>query len=130
LKALTPGEHEILASYSGDSNHEASETVLTQSVVRASTAVALTSTKNPAPHGSTSTLRATVKAVAPGGGTPSGTVTFSEGSTVLASFPYSGTTVTYSLKSLSAGTHLVTATYSGSGTYEPSKSMIEQTITP
>jgi hypothetical protein len=130
LKALALGQHEILAAYSGDSNHEASETVLTQSIVRASTAVALTSTKNPAPHGSTATLKATVKAVAPGGGTPSGTVTFSEGSTVLASFPYSGTAVTYPLKSLSAGTHLITATYSGSGTYEPSKNMIEQTITP
>ncbi len=130
LKALSPGEHKILASYSGDSNHEASETVVTQSVVRASTAVALASTKNPAPHGSTGTLKATVKAVAPGGGTPSGTVTFSEGSTVLASFPYSGTAVTYPLKSLSAGTHVVTATYSGSSSYEPSKDTIEQSITP
>ena len=40
-------------------------------VTKAETTLDLTSTLNPAPYGSSGTLKAVVKAVAPGGGTPS-----------------------------------------------------------
>lgn len=130
LKAMTPGDHEITATYNGDANYEAGEGAITQTIVKASTTVTLTSTKNPAPSGSSGTLKATVKPVAPGGGTPPGTVTFSEGSMVLATIPLSGSTASYPLKGLTVGTHEITAAYSGGANYEPSEDSISQVITP
>ena len=130
LKTMGPGSHEITATYSGDSNYEPSEASLSQEIVKASTDLIVTSTKNPAPLGASGTIKATVKAVAPGGGTPPGTVTFREGEAVLATVPLSSKTATYPLKLLSAGSHEVTATYSGSGDYEASEGAITQVITP
>ncbi len=129
LKTTPPGEHEITATYSGEADYEASADVLGQTVVKASTELTLTSSKNPAPHGSAGTLKATVKTLAPGGGTPTGTVTFREGETVLAIIPLSGNAATYPLKSLAVGSHEITATYSGSSNYEVSEAVIVQVIT-
>jgi Bacterial Ig-like domain (group 3)/IPT/TIG domain/Carboxypeptidase regulatory-like domain len=129
LKSTLPGAHEITATYSGDGDYEASGNVLGQTIVKASTELTLTSSKNPAPRGSTGTLKATVKALAPGGGTPTGTVTFREGETVLAIIPFSGNVATYPLKSLATGTHEITAEYQGSPTYEASEAVIVQVIT-
>jgi hypothetical protein len=60
---------------------------LVRTVNKAATKLALVSSLNPAPFGSSATLTATIKAVAPGAGTPSGSVVFSEGETVLAVVP-------------------------------------------
>jgi alpha-tubulin suppressor-like RCC1 family protein len=129
LKTLTPDSHAITASYSASANYEASEATLTQTIVKASTALTLTSAKNPAPYGYTGTLKATVKAIAPGTGTPPGTVTFSEGEEVLAVVPLAGNTATYPLKSLPPGADEITAIYGGSTNYEASQGTITQVIT-
>ncbi|HSS41361.1 MAG TPA: Ig-like domain repeat protein [Solirubrobacterales bacterium] len=129
LKTLASGTHEITATYSGSANYEASESVLSQTVVKASTALTLTSSKNPAPSGSTGTIKATVKTVAPGGGLPSGELTFHEGETVLAVVPLTAGTATIPLSSLPAGANEITATYEGSANYEPSESTITQVVT-
>jgi Bacterial Ig-like domain (group 3)/Carboxypeptidase regulatory-like domain/IPT/TIG domain/Bacterial Ig-like domain len=130
LKSTSPGLHEITATYSGDADYEASEGSLTQTIVRASTTTAVSSTKNPAPVGSSGSIKATVKAVAPGGGTPTGTVTFREGESVLAVVPLASGSATYPLKSLPVGTHEILASYGGSANYEASEGAIAQTITP
>jgi hypothetical protein len=131
IKSLPPGEHVITATYNGDANYEAAGgEPITQTITRATTELTLTSGKNPAPKGSTGTLKAAVKALAPGGGTPTGTVTFREGETVLATVPLTSSSVTYPLKSLSVGTHEITAIYSGSANYEASGDSISQVITP
>jgi hypothetical protein len=130
LKSFVPGSHEITATYSGDPGYEPSEAGITQAITVASTELNLTSSKNPAPFGSSGNLKATVKAVAPGGGTPAGSVTFREGETVLATIPLSSSSVTYPLKSLAVGTHEITASYSGSGNYEQSESTLTQVINP
>ncbi|HJZ37769.1 MAG TPA: Ig-like domain repeat protein [Solirubrobacterales bacterium] len=129
LKTMAPGEHEITATYSGEADYESSSGGIAQAIVVASTELTLTSSKNPAPHGSTGTLKATVKTIAPGGGTPAGTVTFREGETVLAIIPLSSGSATYPLKSLSIGEHKITATYSGNADYGTSESTIGQVIT-
>ena len=130
LGAFEPGAHAITATYNGSESYEASTAALTQQVNRAETELVLTSSKNPAPKGSTGTIKATVKPVAPGGGTPAGVVTFREGETVLATIPLSNKIATYPLKSLAVGTHEITAVYSGSGDYQASETSITQTITP
>ncbi|HEX3040689.1 MAG TPA: Ig-like domain repeat protein [Solirubrobacterales bacterium] len=129
LKALTPGSYPIHATYEGGSGFEGSSGDLTQVVTKAETTLDLTSTLNPAPYGSSGTLKAVVKAVSPGGGTPSGTVTFREGETVLAVVPLSGSTAKYAFKSLEPGVHQITASYSGDPGYEPSGAGLEQAVT-
>jgi Bacterial Ig-like domain (group 3)/Carboxypeptidase regulatory-like domain len=130
LKELAPGNHSITATYNGSADYEASEGSLTETITKATTRLTVTSTKNPAPVGSTGTIKATVATVAPGGGQAAGTVTFSEGGVVLAMIPLSGTSATYPLKSLTAGTHEITATYNGSANYESSSGSISQVISP
>jgi hypothetical protein len=91
----------------------------------------LTSSANPAPFGSSGYLQATVTVVAPGSGTPSGSVTFREGAKVLATVSPSGGIAKYSLSTLSAGEHAITATYNGGVDSEPSKSSsYTETIEP
>ncbi|HEY2714717.1 MAG TPA: Ig-like domain repeat protein [Solirubrobacterales bacterium] len=130
LKSIAPGEHAITATYTGDGDYQPSGSSLNQVVEKAATALTLTSSKNPAPHGSTGTLKATVKAVPPGGGTPTGSVTFREGATVLAIVPLSGSAASYPLKSLPTGVHEITATYGGDPDYSPSESALVEEITP
>ena len=130
LKSFAPGTHEITATYNGDLNYEPSEAGITQTVTAASTELNLTSSKNPAPFGSSGNLKATVKAVAPGGGTPAGTVTFREGKAVLATIPLSSGSATYPLKSLAVGTHEITASYSGSANYGSCEGTLTQVIGP
>jgi hypothetical protein len=129
LKTMAPGEHEITATYSGEADYEASSGGIVQAINVASTELTLTSSKNPAPHGSAGTLKATVKTVAPGGGTPAGTVTFREGETVLAIIPLSSGSATYPLKAFSIGEHKITAIYSGNADYGTSEATIAQMIT-
>lgn len=130
LKGMEPGEHAITAVYNGSADYEASEDALTQTIVKATTRLTLTSTRNPAPLGAAGTIRATLATVTPGGGQASGTVTFREGETVLAIVPLSGTSATYPLKSLAAGTHEIVATYNGNADYEASSDAISQVISP
>ena len=130
LKGISPGEHKIVATYSGEANYLASSDELLQVVVPATTELTLASSKNPAPHGSTGTLKATVRTLAPGGGTPSGNVTFREGESVLAVIPLTSGSAGYALKSLPAGEHEITATYAGNADYESSRATAVQVITP
>jgi hypothetical protein len=77
------------------------------------------------------TLTATVTAVAPGGafGAPTGTVTFSDGNVSLGAVALNATGVaTLSTGGLSAGRHLIAASYGGSATYNPSSNALLQVI--
>lgn len=86
-----------------------------------STTTALTSSANPVERGQTVTFGATVT----GGTAPTGTVTFSDGSTVLGGGPVdlnAAGKASLSTGSLSAGGHSITAAYSGDGTHAKSTS--------
>src|SRR5207244_1906407 len=84
--ALAVGSHSITASYGGDTNFNTSTSaVLTQTVNKANTTTTVASSANPSVFGQSVTFTATVAAVAPGAGTPSGTVTFLDGATTLRS---------------------------------------------
>lgn len=75
----------------------------------------VTSNHNASVVGQSVTFTATVTASA---GTPTGTVTFKDGSTILASgVALSGGMATFSTSSLSIGTHTITAVYSGDGNF-------------
>ena len=97
-------------------------------VNRAATTVALRSSLNPAVTGQAVTFTATVAAVAPGAGTPTGTVTFKEGNTVLGIVAVgTGGKATFTTSFAAAGGHVITAVYSGSAAFVGSaQSLTEQ----
>ena len=88
------------------------------SVARAATTTTLTGPAEPVAAGLPATFVATVATVAPGGGTPAGSVVFQSGSTVWATVPLSvvngADQASYTVPALAAGTVPVTATYANS----------------
>jgi hypothetical protein len=73
--------------------------------------VTLGASGNSAVYGQALTFTATVAA---GAGTPAGTITFSDGTTPLGTVSLDGTgTATFTTSALLAGSHSITATYSG-----------------
>ena len=77
--SLGVGTDTITATYSGDSNHSGSSGTLSggQAVDQATTSTSIASSLNPSSYGQAVSFTASVEAVAPGAGTPSGTVQFS-----------------------------------------------------
>jgi hypothetical protein len=112
--ALGAGNHSITAVYNGDTNDQGStSSALTETVNRAGTSTTLASSANPSVNGQAVTITATVAAVSPGAGTPTGTVTFMDGATVLATGALSGGTARFTTSALGAGKHSIAAVYNG-----------------
>jgi PhoPQ-activated pathogenicity-related protein len=122
--ALAIGGHSISVVYSGDSNFSGStSSVLTQTVNQASTTSKVTASVNPSVYGQNVTFTATVSAVSPGTGTPTGSVEFLDGSTVLQTVPLNASgKATYATNALSVGGHSITVSYSGDTDYTNSTS--------
>jgi hypothetical protein len=77
------------------------------------------------------TVTATVTANAPGAGTPTGTVTFMEGTTTLGNGTLDGTGhASITTSSLSVRGHTITATYSGDSFFAGSSGMTSETVNP
>jgi hypothetical protein len=115
--ALSPtGDHTITADYSGDADFEASTSpALVQAVTQAATATALASSLNPSGVGQAVTFTATVTAAS---GTPTGTVQFFDDATPLGTVPLGpGGQAQLTTSSLTAGSHPITAAYSGDGNF-------------
>jgi hypothetical protein len=128
--ALAPGSYSITVSYGGDSNFTGStSTVLTQTVNHDATTSKVTSSANPSVFGESVTFTATVTAKSPGAGTPTGMVTFLDGTTPLTSLALSGGTVTYSTSSLAVGSNSITIQYAGDSNFTAStSSALTQTV--
>jgi Bacterial Ig-like domain (group 3) len=94
------------------------------------TSTAVTSSANPSLFGQVITLTATVSAIEPGAGTPTGTVDFKDGNTDLTpgGVSLSGQAATFTTASLSVGSYTITATYSGDTTFAGSSSTLVQTV--
>ena len=118
--SLAPGSHSITASYGGDTNYApAVSSALVQVVNPALTTTTVTSSANPSVFGQSVTLTA---AVAAGGKTVTGTVTFKDGAAVLGTAPLSGNAATLTTTALAPGGHSITATYSGDTNFASSVS--------
>ena len=122
--SLPVRSHSITAAYSGDSNFSGSASpVLTQVVNQAPTSTAISSSPNPAVTGQSVTFTATVSPLPPGGGTPTGSVTFTDGATTLGTAGLNGSgQAMLTVPSLSPGSHSIAGQYSGDSNFGSSSS--------
>lgn len=115
--ALVVGEHSLTASYSGDDFYPALVSAAAAvSVKKLPSSVALSLSAGSARYATAVIATATVT---PAG---AGTVTFSEGTTVLSTVAVSGGRATLPLTGLAVGSHPIVATYSGSATTDAAAS--------
>ena len=124
---LVPGDHEVRALYSGSASFRSAARSITQSVAKVATATALSVTPTSVSYGQTVSLRATVTAASGGAGSPLGTVTFKRGGTTIATVPVTAgegpsATATATVDDLGAGSHTITAEYSGTPVFAASSS--------
>ena len=121
--SLSTGAHAITVQYSGDGNFSGStSSAITQTVDKASTSTLLTSGLNPSTFGQSVTFTATVSVVSPGVGTPSGSVNFFNGATLLGSGTLSANEATFTTSSITAGTNGIIAVYAGDTNFTTSTS--------
>ncbi|MBP8532785.1 Ig-like domain-containing protein [Streptomyces sp. MK37H] len=112
--AIPVGTHGVTASYGGNTGVAGSSASSSVTVGQANTTTTLTSSPNPSTPGQNVTFTATVTAVPPATGTPTGNVTFviSGGPTLIGTLNAFGQ-ATVSTNTLTTGAHTVTATYGG-----------------
>lgn len=126
--ALAPGQHEIRAVYVGNFNFDGQVATTDQAVGAAATVTGVASGTNPTTYGDPVTLTATVANAAPGPGAPTGSVTFRDGEQVLGVADLTtadgATTASLEVAGLPAGSHEVTATYSGDVSHATSTSPV------
>src|SRR5262249_17993587 len=86
---------------------------------------------NPAVTGQDVTFTATLAAVAPGAGTPTGTVTFKDGTVILGTFAVGADgTATITTSFAAAGGHAITAVYNGDPNFAGSSQSLTQQVNP
>ena len=120
--SLALGSHSITASYAGDSNFatatSAAQTVLIQAPAATTTTVSSSSASSN--QGASVTLTAAITSA--GVGSPTGSVTFYDGATTLGDGTVSSGSASYSTAALSAGSHSITAVFSGDTFFQTSTS--------
>jgi hypothetical protein len=132
--SLVVGNHPVTAAFtSSNPNTLDSNGLLAggQTVQRADTQTAVTSSLNPSELGQAVTFTVQVNAVAPGAGTPVGTVQFSDNGTDFGSLLNLAGSGQASIitADLTVGAHMISATYTPSdGSYNPSSGSVSQTV--
>ncbi|MEI7745274.1 MAG: Ig-like domain-containing protein, partial [Chloroflexota bacterium] len=118
------GQHTIAAIYSGDTNYSASTSQGLQFTVARAATTTILSLATPVSRAGAIVYRATVAAVAPGGGVPTGNVRFYRGGTLIgtAALVAGVATLTYTNTTLATGTYTMSARYGGSTSYRTSVS--------
>jgi hypothetical protein len=118
---LAVGSHTITAIHSGDADYTASQVndaAAPEVVIKDASHTVLTSFPDPAVFGQVVTFTVIVRSVPLGSGTPTGTVTFLDGTKTLGTMTLDSTArATFSTASLSRGNHAINVNYSGDGNF-------------
>jgi hypothetical protein len=128
VSSLLVGDDSLTAVYTpaDDSFAMSSSSAVDETVEQASTRINLASNATPAAFGFMVTFTATITVINPGGGLPTGSVAFYDGSTLLGTGTLSAvdgkSIATFSDGNLSVGVHSITAVYSGDANYAASAS--------
>jgi hypothetical protein len=117
---LAVGQHALIAVYGGDPDDTSStSSPLQQTVQLATSGTSLASSLNPSGFASPVTFTA---GITTNGGAATGTVTFSDGATVLGSAPVNGSSAVFTTAALALGNHSITAAYNGDANNAASQS--------
>jgi hypothetical protein len=108
------GVYPITASGAVGANYTFSYVPGALTITQSFSAGVIASSANPAVPGANVTFTMTVSAVAPGAGTPSGTVDFRIDGSIAGSATLSGGVATFASSTLALGSHTVVAEYAGS----------------
>jgi len=116
--------HNLTAAFAGSAGVAASTsmavTLPVSAPAPAATTIMLTAMPNPAAAGATVTITATISSAA---GTPTGSISFLDGSSSIGSVALANGVATLSISTLAAGTtHTLTATFAGNATFAASTS--------
>jgi hypothetical protein len=133
MSSLAVGSHTVTADYSGDGSFNTGSGALSggQAVNQADSATAVSASVNPTVFGQPVTFTATVTAVSPGAGLPTGTVQFKANGVNLGSAValLGGSASSAVVSSLAVGATPVTAVYGGDGSFNTStSSSLTQTV--
>ena len=126
--SLAVAGHTISASYPGDAKFSGSTAGMTETVKQDATTITITPSPNPSVFGQALTFSVIVAAAAPGSGTPTGTVTFTDGGTTLGTATLNKGTASLNISTLIAGSHTISVVYSGSTTFLAGKGSLTQTV--
>jgi len=118
--ALKAGTHSITASYAGDTNDLASTSPAISQVV--GTIPTVTALGAASTTGANAQVLLVATVAGKSGPTPTGTVTFSAGTTILGSALLNSTAVASLTPNLAQGTSSIVASYGGDALHSPSKS--------
>jgi hypothetical protein len=131
VAGLGVGTHPFAVRYAGATNFAPTSIGLTQVVVQATSRTVLTTAPSIVVSGSPATLNATVTCKLPCTAVATGSVTFTEGATVIGGPIALNTTgvASFTTSSLTKGSHTLTATYSGSSGIAPSSLTLTKTVT-
>ncbi len=125
--SLSAGTKAIKAVYGGSASISGStSSILNQVVDPVASSVALTSSLNPSIYGQSVTFTATVTGAS---GTPSGNVTFLNGSSKLGTVALASGVANLNTTSLNPGSHTITAKFAGDAAYGAATASLTQTVT-
>lgn len=113
---LSAGTHIVTAAYSGDGNFNGGTSAALSHTVNQTKAATTTVIHSSAPRtvlGHPVTLTAVVAAVTPGGGVPTGTVTFTVDGKIHVTGTLVNGTASFTTSDLTVGSHVIVATYNG-----------------
>jgi large repetitive protein len=120
--SLIQGTHSISAVYSGDANDTAATSVVLSESVKQSVGITV-GYQSPVVAGQTETITATLSSSA-----ATGTVTFTDGGTLLATVAVASDTAVYSSSSFTQGTHAIAISYSGDANFLSGSTSLTLTV--
>ncbi len=128
--SLALGDHSLTVQYGGDATHSGgASAALDESIVPLTTTTALTSSVNPS--ATLQPVTFTAQVAGQFGETPTGTVTFLDGTTWLAAETLSSAgAAVFVTTGLAGGDHVITARYDGDATHSGSQASRTQTVHP
>ena len=123
----------ITATYGGDASFTASNGSIVQTVTAAPTSLQLAASAVPTAYGQLVLFTATVSATAPGSATPTGAVTFMDGTTKLGTVTLVNGQAAYTTSvtaPLPMGPQMITASYAAGTDFGGSSAAMVETVTP